>query len=67
MPIARIEDRLEAQLATPEVARLLEVGLLSPILFFTGVSREALGRVVDVARIHYRGDRYRFSVAFDVR
>jgi GntR family transcriptional regulator len=64
--IARVEDSVEAQLATPEIARLLEVGLASAILFFTGVSRDTRGRVVDVARIHYRGDRARFAVAFDV-
>ena len=64
--IGRIENTLEARQATPEAARLLGCDLLSPILFFTGVSFDRADRVIDVAQIHYRGDRYKFSVGFDV-
>jgi GntR family transcriptional regulator len=64
--IRRIEDTVEAQLASPEVATHLATDLMSPILLFTGISRDVDGRVLDVARIHYRGDRYKFSVGFDV-
>jgi GntR family transcriptional regulator len=64
--IGRIENTLEARQATPEAARLLGCELLSPILFFTGVSFDRADRVIDVAQIHYRGDRYKFAVGFDV-
>jgi GntR family transcriptional regulator len=64
--IGRIENTLEARQATPEAARLLGCELLSPILFFTGVSFDRADAVIDVAHIHYRGDRYKFSVGFDL-
>ncbi|MCT2588900.1 GntR family transcriptional regulator [Streptomyces sp. N2-109] len=63
--ISRITDTVEARLADPETARLLEVPLLSPILHYTGVTYDESGRVVDVARIHYRGDRFSFAVTVD--
>lgn len=63
--ICRITDTVEARLADPETARLLDVPLLSPILHYTGVSYDDTGRVVDVARIRYRGDRFSFSVTLD--
>jgi GntR family transcriptional regulator len=60
--ISRITDTVEARLADPETAKLLEVPLLSPILHYTGVTYDEDGQVVDVALIHYRGDRFSFSV-----
>lgn len=63
--ISRITDTVEARLADPETARLLQVPLLSPILHYTGVSYDEDGRAVDVARIHYRGDRFSFTVTLD--
>ncbi|MER7046240.1 GntR family transcriptional regulator [Streptomyces jumonjinensis] len=60
--ISRITDTVEARLADPLTAELLEVPLLSPILHYTGVTYDTDGRVVDVARIRYRGDRFSFSV-----
>ncbi|WP_419993690.1 GntR family transcriptional regulator [Streptomyces boninensis] len=60
--ISRITDTVEARLADPETAELLGVPLCSPILYYTGVSYDGDGRVVDVARIRYRGDRFAFSV-----
>ncbi len=47
-------------------ARLLDVPLLSPVLLVTGVTFDASGRVIDLAQIQYRGDRFRFRVSFDV-
>ena len=44
---------------------LLQVPLLSPILHYTGVTYDEDGRVVDVARIRYRGDRFSFTVTVD--
>ncbi|GAA0405783.1 GntR family transcriptional regulator [Streptomyces luteireticuli] len=63
--ISRITDTVEARLADPETAGLLRVPLLSPILHYTGVTYDEGGRVVDVARIHYRGDRFSFTVTVD--
>jgi GntR family transcriptional regulator len=63
--ISRITDTVEARLADPETARLLDVPLLSPILHYTGVTFDDGGRVVDVARIRYRGDRFSFTVTLD--
>lgn len=63
--ISRITDSVEARLADPETAKLLGVPLLSPILHYTGVTWDEQGRVADVVRIHYRGDRFSFSVTVD--
>ncbi|WP_030622905.1 GntR family transcriptional regulator [Streptomyces sclerotialus] len=63
--ISRITDTVEARLADPETARLLDVPLLSPILHYTGITYDEAGRVMDVARIHYRGDRFSFTVTLD--
>ena len=64
--VKRIEDTVEAQLASPELAQILQTDLMSPLLFFTGVTYADAGKPVDVARIHYRGDLFKFSVGFDV-
>ncbi|MFB7208634.1 GntR family transcriptional regulator [Streptomyces sp. NPDC056004] len=63
--IARITDTVEARLADPATAELLQVPLLSPILFYTGVTYDESGQVVDVAQIRYRGDRFSFSVTVE--
>ncbi|MFC4505439.1 MULTISPECIES: GntR family transcriptional regulator [Streptomyces] len=63
--IGRITDTVEARLADPETARLLDVPLLSPILHYTGVTYDRDGRVLDAAVIHYRGDRFSFTVTLD--
>ncbi|ROP54198.1 GntR family transcriptional regulator [Streptomyces sp. PanSC9] len=63
--ISRITDTVEARLADPDTARLLQVPLLSPILHYTGVTYDAAGRVLDVAVIHYRGDRFSFTVTLE--
>ncbi|MBH5334118.1 GntR family transcriptional regulator [Streptomyces pactum] len=63
--ISRITDTVEARLADPETARLLDVPLLSPILHYTGLTYDEAGRVVDVARIRYRGDRFSFTVTLE--
>ncbi|MGV9254498.1 GntR family transcriptional regulator [Streptomyces sp. NPDC003697] len=63
--IGRITDTVEARLADPNTARLLEVPLLSPILHYTGITYGTDGRPLDVAVIHYRGDRFSFTVTLD--
>ncbi|MFF4119803.1 GntR family transcriptional regulator [Streptomyces sp. NPDC001714] len=63
--ISRITDTVQARLADPETARLLQVPLLSPILHYTGVTYDTAGRVLDLVVIHYRGDRFSFTVTLD--
>ncbi|WEV24647.1 GntR family transcriptional regulator [Streptomyces sp. 71268] len=63
--ISRITDTVEARLADPETAGLLNVPLLSPILHYTGLTYDEDGEIVDVARIRYRGDRFSFTVTLD--
>jgi GntR family transcriptional regulator len=63
--VDRIDNTVQARLADPQTARLLAVPLLSPILHVTGVAYDERGRAVDVARIHYRGDRFSFAVSVD--
>lgn len=63
--VSRIDNTVQARLADPATARLLDVPLLSPILHCTGVTYDAADRVVDVVRIHYRGDRFSFAVSVD--
>lgn len=65
--IGLIEDTAEARLPAPEIADLLEIPLISPVLYCVGVTRDVDGRVVDVASIHYRGDRFKFAVTFDTQ
>ena len=65
--VSRNTETVQARLADPRTADLLGVPLLSPILHYTGVTRDEHGEVVDVARIHYRGDRFAFSVTMDAR
>ncbi|HWN34011.1 MAG TPA: GntR family transcriptional regulator [Pseudonocardia sp.] len=64
--LTRIENVIEARNATPRLADLLEVDLLSPTLLSTNLTRDDTGRVVDAALIYYRGDRFRFTVDIDV-
>ncbi|WNI14883.1 GntR family transcriptional regulator [Actinacidiphila sp. ITFR-21] len=63
--ISRITDTVEARLADPETAGLLDVPLLSPILHYTGVTYDDRGQAVDVVRIHYRGDGFSFTVTME--
>jgi GntR family transcriptional regulator len=63
--VSRIANTVQARLADPRTAQLLEVPLLSPILHCTGVSYDERERAVDVVRIHYRGDRFSFAVSVD--
>jgi GntR family transcriptional regulator len=63
--ISRITNTVEARLADPDTARLLQVPLLSPILHYTGVTYDGAGRAADVVRIHYRGDRFSFTVTME--
>jgi GntR family transcriptional regulator len=65
--IVRMDTIVEARLASPEIAQLLDVPILSPVLYQVGHAYDGSNRLVDFARIYYRGDRYKFIVnmAFD--
>ena len=65
--IGRIEDTAQARLPAPDIADLLEIPLTSPVLYCVGITRDVDGRVVDIASIHYRGDRFKFAVTFDTQ
>jgi GntR family transcriptional regulator len=62
--IRQVEDTAEARLPGPDVAGLLEIPVSSPVLYCVGITRDHDGQVVDVAAIHYRGDRFKFAVTF---
>lgn len=64
--LAQIENIVEARAATPQLANLLKVELLSPILLSTNLTRDCDGTVIDAALIYYRGDRFAFSINIDV-
>lgn len=66
VPIARIDNTLEACPAPPALAPLLQIPLASPILRSTNLTYDADGRVVDAAVIHYRADRFRYTVSLDL-
>jgi GntR family transcriptional regulator len=63
--IGQIEDTATARLPAPDIADLLDIPLTSPVLYCVGVTRDVRGRVVDIASIHYRGDRFTFAVTFN--
>jgi GntR family transcriptional regulator len=64
--LSRVEISIEAQRATAETAQHLGVDVLSPILFFSGVVFDERQRVIDVAWIYYRADRFTFTLDLDV-
>jgi GntR family transcriptional regulator len=55
------EQTIEAALADPHVARLLEVAPGAPILRIRFTFREADGRPVNDVTYHYRADRYVYT------
>lgn len=65
-PIARIDNTLEACPAPPRIAPLLQIPLASPVLRSTNLTYDADGTVVDAAVIHYRADRFRYTVSLDL-
>ncbi|MDI3298041.1 MAG: GntR family transcriptional regulator [Bacillota bacterium] len=58
---ASATQTLEADLAGPEEARLLEVRPGAPILRITRLSRDQDGIPLEFVRSYYPGDRYRFQ------
>ena len=56
------EQSIEASLATPEDAILLNLGAGSPVMRFERLSFDALGHPVEFVVSSYRGDKYRMYV-----
>jgi GntR family transcriptional regulator len=62
-----MQDIVEARLASPEIAQLLEIHVLSPILYQVAHVYDESNQLIDLACIYYRGDRYKFivDISFD--
>lgn len=58
--IAEMVQELCAQTADPDIAARLRIQPLDPVMELVGTSYDAAGRMLDIARILYRGDRFRF-------
>ncbi|HEY8394595.1 MAG TPA: GntR family transcriptional regulator [Thermaerobacter sp.] len=57
----RARQTVEAAAATAEQARLLKVREGAPLLLLTRLTYDTTGRVVEMVRAWYRGDRYRYE------
>lgn len=64
--LSHVQIAIEAQRATQEAAEPLGVDVMSPVLLFTGVVFDPRHRAVNVAQIHYRADRFVFTLDLDV-
>lgn len=66
VPLARIDNTVEACPAPPHIAELLQIPLAAPVLRSTNRTHDTHGRLVDSALIHYRADRFRYTVSLDL-
>ena len=66
LPLSRINNEVSARLAPADVAGLLRIDALSPVLVSENVTYADGTTPVDVARIHYRGDRFTFAISLDI-
>lgn len=58
--ISEMEQELSARTAEPDIAARLRIQPLDPVMELIGTSFEADGATLDVARIIYRADMFRF-------
>ena len=58
--ISEMEQELSAGTADPDMAARLQIQPLDPVMELIGSSFDEQGRTLDIARIIYRGDRFRF-------
>lgn len=65
--LSDVQISVEARRPPQEIAVSLGVDVMTPVLFFAGIVRDLDGRVVDVAWIYYRADRFTFTLDVDVR
>jgi GntR family transcriptional regulator len=66
LPLTRIDNEVSARTAPADISALLEIEPYSPILLSDNVTYAAGATPVDVARIHYRGDRFTFAISLDI-
>ena len=65
-PCAGSTTRSPPASAPADVAALLRIDALTPVLVSENVTYAAGATPVDVARIHYRGDRFTFAISLDI-
>jgi GntR family transcriptional regulator len=58
--LVRAEQTMEASLATPREAQLLQISPPSPVLRMERLSFNELNRLIEYVKSTYRGDRYKF-------
>lgn len=66
LDLARIDNTVEACPAPPHIAELLQIPLAAPTLRSTNITHDTHGHVVDAAVIHYRADRFQYTVSLDL-
>ncbi|MBB5897213.1 GntR family transcriptional regulator [Kutzneria kofuensis] len=59
--VSEAVQSIEPSFTNPEQAELLDVPVYSPLLQIERTTRDTTGRVVEVTRSVYRGDRYRIT------
>lgn len=59
--VAEAVQSIEPSFTNPEQAELLDVPVYSPLLQIERTTRDSTGRIVEVTRSVYRGDRYRIT------
>ena len=57
----RADYSVEATAADERAASLLEMVVGGPVLLAATTSFDRQGRIIELARTYYRGDRYRFQ------
>ena len=62
LPLGTVRHAVEAIKADAEIATLLEVNPLEPVLYIETLVRSAEGSPVEVANTYFRADRYRYTV-----
>jgi GntR family transcriptional regulator len=64
--LARIDNTVEACPAPPHIAELLQIPLAAPVLRSSNHTYDTHGRIIDAAVIHYRADRFQYTVSLDL-
>jgi GntR family transcriptional regulator len=59
--VAEAVQSIEPSFTNPEQAELLDVPVYSPLLQIERTTRDSTGRIIEVTRSVYRGDRYRIT------
>lgn len=62
VPLGTVRHAAEAIRAEAEIAHLLEINPLDPVLYIESLVRSAEGHPVEVANSFFRADRYRYTV-----